>query len=201
MELLSEIIIIGGGILLQKFYKNKIIGNFVTSVVHKTTSYVKTYINDTYKEYCALHSLIKANYSNPVSLHIGMTILLLTARKNNTIKLYHKYCKKYQNIRISRALKSSEDSENEFSIDYVFNDKNYRIQINIKSEFEEIISVKDENKNNVLKHINIYLGPNHDFHGQKYTPKNLGYSSLIFCNGLQELTFKDDEEIHLKFEK
>jgi len=93
-----------------------------------------------------------------------------------------------------------EDPTEMFFLEYMYKNKKYKTQVQVKQNFEELIEVKNEKNEKVLKNILLWLGPNHDFHGLKYTPNMLGHKKLMFNNGLEILTFSNNEIINLNFE-
>lgn len=59
-----------------------------------------------------------------------------------------------------------------------------------------IDSIKDSDGNDIKQDIVPYMGPSHNFHGTRVTPKMLGYDSItfIYLNGTEK-TFQSTEPI------
>jgi hypothetical protein len=54
-------------------------------------------------------------------------------------------------------------------------------------------SVVDVAGNDITQNIIPFMGPGHDFHGMKITPKLIGYKELTFTFGLPEIKITFDE--------
>jgi hypothetical protein len=75
------------------------------------------------------------------------------------------------------------------------NGKNHRILIRsklINNEIEQVFDGETDITNNFIE----YIGPQSNFFGQKYTPRDLGYKNLRIVYILEDdVEFKIDEEI------
>jgi hypothetical protein len=70
---------------------------------------------------------------------------------------------------------------NKYEISYWYKGQEYKICFPIKSGPKKMImSVKDENDDDVYDRMFPLLGPNRDFHRQKVTPRELGHRELHF---------------------
>ena len=164
-------------------------------LVNTTVSSVTEYISGKYAAYQTFKGLIEHNYSNPVSLHVGMVKTVATAKYRGV----HDYVStKYDRLSNTRstAVKTGDDTH---TIEYYLGEHVYTITIDTPARFEEVLQVYSETGENVIKHLLTYMGPAHDFHGRVYTPKQLGFATLKFSNGLDTLEFSDDEPIVLEF--
>lgn len=59
------------------------------------------------------------------------------------------------------------------------------------------INIYDDNDNNITEKIKPYMGFNNDFHGLNITPKDLGYSKLIFDINEKKYIFNIHDKIEL----
>lgn len=72
----------------------------------------------------------------------------------------------------------------------------YTIRIIIRPGPKGIVSVSNEASKEVYDNLITYMGPNRDFHGQKITPKDLGYEMLQFITmDGKEYNFESNEVI------
>lgn len=84
------------------------------------------------------------------------------------------------------------------AIYYVLNGRLYAIVIKDHRGPPVVDKVLDKDGNDVSSTVLPYLGPNHDFHGQKFTPKFWGYKKLTFHLLMDEnKTFYEEDVIVL----
>jgi len=70
--------------------------------------------------------------------------------------------------------------KNNYELTYVINGKLYRILVKIKRGPNPILQIISESSEDVTDIISPYIGPQYNWHGNKLTPANLGYKTLIF---------------------
>lgn len=82
--------------------------------------------------------------------------------------------------------------KNNYELKYVINGKLYKNRFKIKRGPKPILQIIDDNLEDVTDIIIPYLGPNYNWHGNKMSPKILGYNSLVFelSDGSEEV-YKD----------
>lgn len=87
---------------------------------------------------------------------------------------------------------------NQYEIQYVLNDRIYKVRTRVKRGPPHIIQVKDDDGNDITDDFRCYVGPNEDFHGQHTTPHDIGYNQIIICfrNGL-EITYGASDTLSL----
>jgi len=86
---------------------------------------------------------------------------------------------------------------------YRLNRNQYEIRIPRRGRPSGIMCIENEKGEDILNDIEPLLGPNEDFHMNRFifTPKTLGYRSLLFRHLLSSRTalFTDDDEIKVPF--
>lgn len=89
-------------------------------------------------------------------------------------------------------------SRNAFEIEYYHNGVLYKILIKDSKKKKPSIIVHDENKNDITSDFMVFLGPYGDFHHRKYTPKDLGYTTIFITNELlEEKRFDEHDHIEI----
>ena len=90
-------------------------------------------------------------------------------------------------------------SKNKYEIEYTINGKNYKIRSNFKKGPCPILKITDQNDIDITHDIMPFLGPNYDWHYNKFTPTDFGYNSIIFelRNG-NGYTFTEMDEIKIE---
>ena len=77
---------------------------------------------------------------------------------------------------------------------YVYAGKRYKLFIKPKRGPCPILQIIDENSEDVTEHVLPYMGPKYNWHGEKLSPKTLGYKTLTFeCSNGKSLIFKNEE--------
>lgn len=90
-------------------------------------------------------------------------------------------------------------TKSRYQLEYVYNDTMYRIIIPIKRGPKHIVSVYDENMQDITNQIRPYLGPNEDFHSVETTPRQLNHKQLHFLLRNENMvTFNENETIYVK---
>ena len=81
-----------------------------------------------------------------------------------------------------------------FDVYYVVDRKIYKIRIKKHRGPSKILLATDQDINCITDLIEQYQGPSRDWHGQKYTPRQLGYQTITLelSNG-SNVMFKDDD--------
>lgn len=90
-------------------------------------------------------------------------------------------------------------NKNTYELSYSVNGKFFKYRFKIEKGPSKILQIIDNNNNDVTSKIFPYLGPQYDFHQNKYTPKDFNHSELTFnlFDG-HELTFNENDIIELK---
>lgn len=85
-----------------------------------------------------------------------------------------------------------------FEIDYYHKGAYYKIKFLEDKSGPLSLNISDENNIDVTNKLHVYIGPNHDFHGQYYTPASLGYNKLtIYDSDLNKFEFERSDVINL----
>ena len=104
----------------------------------------------------------------------------------------------YQNLvqYLDNSLKKI--GKNKYELKYVINGKLYKKIIIPERGPLPIISITNENDDDITEHILPYIGPNNNFHNENFSPNFFGYKKLLFemCNGNIKI-FKDYEIIKI----
>ena len=88
--------------------------------------------------------------------------------------------------------------KNTYEVSYIINDKLYKMIIKPKRGPIPILSVINENNNNITDEILPYLGPYNNWLNIKYTPNSFNYNLLKFELSSGEIKiFKDSENLEL----
>lgn len=83
------------------------------------------------------------------------------------------------------------NGKDSFELRYLLHDRLYKIKIRSKRG-PNLIRIQDETGADRTDDVLAYLGPNHDCHGQKLTPRDLGYTKLIFHGKTDRIVDTDD---------
>ena len=84
-----------------------------------------------------------------------------------------------------------------FEVDYYHKNKQYRIILSDTTKKHVCINAIDENGQDITERFLEYFGPEYNFHGQKYTPKQLGYKNIIIVDENFTKHIYDENEIIL----
>ena len=104
----------------------------------------------------------------------------------------------YQNLLHYLDNSISKIDKNKYELKYVINGKLYKKIIKPDRGPIPVISVINENGCDVTEEILPYMGPNNNFHNEKFSPKFFGYNKLIFemLNG-SIFIFHSSEDIYI----
>lgn len=87
--------------------------------------------------------------------------------------------------------------KNLYEITYFIGETEYKLRTSKKRGPKKIMLALNEDGTDVTDLMESYSGPCEDFHGQLYTPEDLGFKQLhIFCQE-QEFMFNKDDKIDL----
>jgi hypothetical protein len=83
-----------------------------------------------------------------------------------------------------------------YEVTYIIRGKTYKMIVKSRRGPRKVLLVSDENQEDVSYIIFPYLGPEENFHGEKYTPKFFEKKELIFelSTGVEKI-FQENEEI------
>lgn len=85
-----------------------------------------------------------------------------------------------------------------FDVEYRHRGKKYMIRIHDRVQGHCFINAYDETGKDISEKFLSYYGPNHDFHGHSYTPRDLGYNSItIIDEELNSIRFEADQPLRL----
>jgi len=110
---------------------------------------------------------------------------LVSTRHNSRIMIIY-VCTKmltqafYQNLLHYLDNSLTKIDKNKYELKYVINGKLYKKIIKPNRGPIPVISVANEIGYDVTEEILPYMGPNNDFHNEKFTPKFFGYDKLVF---------------------
>lgn len=104
----------------------------------------------------------------------------------------------YNMFRIKEKIPIEKFNKNYLKISYKYNDKNYFYLLKVPRGIVPIISITDENDNNIDDIISPYLGPNLDCHGSSIYPKDFGYSKIKIKTVFDKLVvFEENQKIEI----
>lgn len=144
------------------------------------TGYVfKDKIIEKYESFRSLNKLVSTRYKNFSSV-ICVSCKMIA-------KMYWLYFLQWCNNSVERT-------KNGYILSYVINGNSYRIFLKHRRGPKPFLLVVDENDNDVTDEIIQYLGPNQDWHCQKYCPENFNKNCLTFemMDGKQKNFFNKD---------
>lgn len=83
-------------------------------------------------------------------------------------------------------------------ISYKYKDKSYFYLLKIPRGTPPLLSITDENNNDIYDSINPYLGPNLDCHGATICPSDFGYEKIKITTAFDKLiVFEENQKIEL----
>ena len=129
----------------------------------------KTIYNETldlYRRWKNLNSLVSTRHSNYFKIVINSFWILSKSLYIQTVQ--------YMDTTVKQI-----DAKN-YEITYVINGKLYKMIITPIRGPAPLLQVRDEKDDDITEKILPYLGPRHDWHGCKFTPKNFGYEKITF---------------------
>jgi hypothetical protein len=80
-------------------------------------------------------------------------------------------------------------------ISYFFKNKKYKIPINSRKKPNNIISIKNENDEDITDYILPFMGPSLDFHNQSIKPIDLNLNKMIINTITGQLIFNSNDYI------
>ena len=93
-----------------------------------------------------------------------------------------------------------ECGKNNYEVSYILHGKNYKIRTNMKKGPSPIYKICDGDKNDISNIILPLMGPNYDWHNNIFTPKDLGFESMMFeLVNARGLTFKENDKIKIDY--
>lgn len=102
---------------------------------------------------------------------------------------------------VFQAKSKTEEPVEKFNRDYIkisytYKNKSYFYLLKVKRGITPLMSIVDENGNDVMDIIVPYLGPNLDCHGQTLTPKDFGYQRISVTTVLDTVSvFEENDKI------
>lgn len=89
------------------------------------------------------------------------------------------------------------EGNGKYEIRYTLHDKVYKIKTKQKRGPKKIVKVEDENGNDITDKFYSYFGPNHDFHGNPMTPRELSHEIVhIYYRNGERKKVEGDSKIH-----
>lgn len=85
--------------------------------------------------------------------------------------------------------------KNKYELKYVINGKLYKKIIIPERGPLPIICITNENNEDITEYILPYIGPNNNFHNEKFSPNFFGYKKLIFEMSDGNIKIFNDSEI------
>ena len=90
-------------------------------------------------------------------------------------------------------------TKSRYQLEYMYNDRIYKIIIPMKRGPKHIVSIYDEMMEDITNEIRPYLGPNENFHSVEITPRQLNHKQLHFLlRDEHMLTFNENEIMYVK---
>jgi hypothetical protein len=86
--------------------------------------------------------------------------------------------------------------KNTYLLTYNINGKVYKNLIKVKRGPCPILQISNEDTEDVTTNVLQYLGPTRNWHGNQYTPKILGYKTLVFeCDDGEEKVYNENDTL------
>lgn len=127
---------------------------------------------------CKTNNVFLIQYYS-MQLLLNILWLQLLVYLNNTVKEYEK---------------------NKYEVSYILHGKTYKVRTNIKKGPSPIYKICDGGKNDITHIILPLMGPNYDWHNNLFTPKDLGFESIMFeLVNERGLTFKENDKIKIDY--
>jgi len=127
---------------------------------------VKEQVLIKYNKWKSVNNMVSTKYKNKMIIIWISMKLILESMYINLLQYLNKSL-----IKIDK---------NNYSLTYVINGNLYKHRVRIKRGPRPLLQIIDDNSNDVTEVIIPYLGPEYNWHGNKLTPKVLGYKSLAF---------------------
>lgn len=139
-------------------------------------------INLKYNKWKRLKSLVETKHKSTFMIYYVSIEMILT--------MYYAELLKYLNKSVHKI------DKNKYEVSFVINEKHYKMIVAPDKGPPKILMITDKNNEDVSEHIFPYLGPNHNWFNNKFTPKFFGYDELIFeLNDGSKINFKSSEII------
>jgi hypothetical protein len=130
--------------------------------------------------------------------HIHMIKNISTLFFCSIYQLYNSYyLHHHNNINNIKKIKSSQSptfNKKYIKISYKYKDKPYFYLLKIPRGTPPLISIKDENDNDIYDIINPYLGPNLNCHGASICPADFGYEKIKITTAFDKLIIFDENQ-------
>lgn len=125
--------------------------------------------------------------------NISSLFLTFLYQLYNSYYLYH-----HNNIKIIKNNSQTTFNKKYIKISYKYKDKSYFYLLKIPRGIPPLISITDENNNDIMDIINPYLGPNLDCHGSTICPADFGYDKIKITTAFDKLViFEENQKIEL----
>ena len=167
--------------------------NIITFLILSLSIYstIKFFKNDgynkiliKYEKWKKLNKLVSTKYNSALMCKLVSISMI--------IKSYYLVFTQYINNSVVKI------DKNTYEVSYIINDKLYKMIIKPKRGPIPILSVINENNNNITDEILPYLGPYNNWLNIKYTPNSFNYNLLKFELSSGEIKiFKDSENLEL----
>lgn len=87
------------------------------------------------------------------------------------------------------------DGKGQYELRYILNDRLYKIKIRAHRGPRTVVTVEDGWGVDVTDMVIPYMGPNEDYHGQRITPKQLGYDALTITRRNGEIRSYEADDV------
>ena len=135
------------------------------AIIAKYTNFMNKCV-EKYHKFRELNKLVSTQYSSNIDI---FWISSKIAAKSIYLDIFQTLNKTVTKI-----------GKNKFEITYILNEQEYKFIVEGRRGPKNIVSITDENYNNVTDKIEPYLGPKQDFHNRQFTPNCFGYERLNF---------------------
>ena len=143
---------------------------------------LRQYITSKKGEFKRLYNLVATRHTSRCMIMFISIEMLLQAFYQSLVQYLDESVKKI--------------GKNKYELKYVINGKLYKKIIIPERGPLPIICITDENGRDVTDKIIPYIGPNHDFHNEKFYPNFFGYTKLVFEMSTGDIkTFNNSETI------
>lgn len=146
---------------------------------------INYYVTKYYSKGKTLVRLVKTQHRNVLMIfYICLKIL---------IKRFYVAILQYFNNNVVRI------DKNTYEISYVIGGNLYKMRTSVRKGCDVLlIQARDENGSDITNELQVYLGPNENFHGHKYTPGffNATEITMSLANG-EEITYNKTDELNI----
>lgn len=157
--------------------------SFITTMYLTNINY---YVTKYYSKGKTLVKLVKTQHRNMLMIfYICMKIL---------VKRVYVSILQYFNNNVIRI------DKNTYEISYVIGGNLYKMRTRIRKGCDVLlIQARDENGSDITNELQVYLGPNENFHGHKFTPSffNATEITMSLANG-EEITYNESDELNIQ---